>query len=170
MWIRSHRRARRASGARPTARTQARRASSLRCLRRRGRTPAGGARLTKARCCGGENWQWRSRLLIATWCLLTRPAMEVAHRYVVLHKRKVGPPAGKPRANPSVVLQFLECIDPVVKYVEAQFERTKAMITEGDGDLLSLLSGAGTPQVDIVFYVVLHRGSMLFYPAVFNVC
>ncbi len=58
-------------------------------------------------------------------------------------------------------IQFLECIEPVVRYVEAQFERTQAIIEYGEGDLLSLLSGSGTPQVDIVFYVILHS-SFLF--------
>jgi hypothetical protein len=53
-------------------------------------------------------------------------------------------------------LQFLECIEPVVRYVEAQFERTQSIVANGEGDLMSLLSGAGTPAVDIVFYVVLH--------------
>ncbi|KAI5795695.1 Septin-domain-containing protein [Geopyxis carbonaria] len=52
---------------------------------------------------------------------------------------------------------FLECIEPVVQYVEGQFDRTNSIINNGEGDLMSLVSGSGTPQVDIVFYVVLHR-------------
>lgn len=53
---------------------------------------------------------------------------------------------------------FLECIEPVVGYVEAQMERTRSIVNSGsDGELLSILSGNGTPQVDIVFYVILHR-------------
>jgi len=35
-------------------------------------------------------------------------------------------------------------------------EKTAGILRMGDGDLLSLLSGAGTPQVDIVFYAILH--------------
>lgn len=35
-------------------------------------------------------------------------------------------------------------------------ERTRAIVNGGDGELLSLLSGNGTPQVDVVFYVILH--------------
>lgn len=35
-------------------------------------------------------------------------------------------------------------------------ERTRATVNGGEGELLSLLSGSGTPQVDIVFYVILH--------------
>ncbi|RPB27713.1 HSP90-domain-containing protein [Terfezia boudieri ATCC MYA-4762] len=52
---------------------------------------------------------------------------------------------------------FAECVEPVVRYVEQQMEKTAGILKMGDGDLLSLLSGAGTPQVDIVFYVILHR-------------
>lgn len=35
-------------------------------------------------------------------------------------------------------------------------ERTRATVNGEEGELLSLLSGNGTPQVDIVFYVILH--------------
>lgn len=35
-------------------------------------------------------------------------------------------------------------------------EKTSAVLSAGEGDLLSLLSGAGTPQVDLVFYIILH--------------
>ena len=47
----------------------------------------------------------------------------------------------------------------MIRYVEAQMERTNALLTTGEGDLLSLLSGNGTPQVDVVLYVILHRKS-----------
>ncbi|RPA74705.1 hypothetical protein BJ508DRAFT_30286 [Ascobolus immersus RN42] len=50
-----------------------------------------------------------------------------------------------------------DCIDGVVRYVESQLERTSSMVTSGDGDLLTLLSGSGAPHVDVVFYVILHR-------------
>lgn len=53
-------------------------------------------------------------------------------------------------------MQFLECIEPVVRYVESQMERTRATVNGEEGELLSLLSGNGTPQVDVVFYVILH--------------
>ncbi|CAZ86582.1 unnamed protein product [Tuber melanosporum] len=52
---------------------------------------------------------------------------------------------------------FLECVEPVVRYVEGQLERTRAIVGGNSGDLLPLLSGDGTPQVDIVFYAILHR-------------
>jgi hypothetical protein len=35
-------------------------------------------------------------------------------------------------------------------------ERTRSIVNSGDGELLSILSGNGTSQVDIVFYVILH--------------
>ena len=35
-------------------------------------------------------------------------------------------------------------------------EKTSGILRAGEGDLLSLLSGGGTPQVDIVFYMILH--------------
>lgn len=40
-------------------------------------------------------------------------------------------------------------------------ERTRAIVNGGDGELLSLLSGNGTPQVDVVFYVILHSKFIL---------
>ncbi|CCX12258.1 Similar to Septin-7; acc. no. Q6GLZ5 [Pyronema omphalodes CBS 100304] len=52
---------------------------------------------------------------------------------------------------------FLECIEPIVKYVESQFDRTNNILNNGDRDLMSMISGSGTPQVDIVLYVILHR-------------
>ncbi|KAI5808518.1 Septin-domain-containing protein, partial [Peziza echinospora] len=52
---------------------------------------------------------------------------------------------------------FAECVEPVVRYVETQMERTASLLQTGEGDMLSLLSGNGTPQVDVVFYVILHR-------------
>ena len=44
----------------------------------------------------------------------------------------------------------------MVRYVEGQLERTRAVVSGNSGDLLPLLSGDGTPQVDIVFYAILH--------------
>lgn len=39
-------------------------------------------------------------------------------------------------------------------------KKTADTLAGGEGDLLSLLSGCGTPQVDVVFYVILHRKSL----------
>ena len=44
----------------------------------------------------------------------------------------------------------------MVRYVESQLERTRGIVSGNSGDLLPLLSGDGTPQVDIVFYAILH--------------
>ncbi|KAF3901687.1 Septin-4 [Orbilia brochopaga] len=52
---------------------------------------------------------------------------------------------------------YSECIGPVVKYVEKQLERTTSIMGGGEGDLLSFLTGNGSPQVDVVLYVILHR-------------
>ncbi|KAK6503487.1 hypothetical protein TWF481_008504 [Arthrobotrys musiformis] len=52
---------------------------------------------------------------------------------------------------------YSECIEPVVKYVEKQLERTTSIMSGSEGDLLSFLTGNGSPQVDVVLYVILHR-------------
>ncbi|KAF3902251.1 Septin-4 [Arthrobotrys entomopaga] len=52
---------------------------------------------------------------------------------------------------------YSECIEPVVKYVEKQLERTTSIMNGNEGDLLSFLTGNGSPQVDVVLYVILHR-------------
>ncbi|KAH0537394.1 hypothetical protein FGG08_005793 [Glutinoglossum americanum] len=52
---------------------------------------------------------------------------------------------------------FLEYVDPVVQYVESQLERTASAMRSGEGDVLGLLSGNGASQVDVVFYMILHR-------------
>jgi hypothetical protein len=52
--------------------------------------------------------------------------------------------------------QFLECVEPVVQYVESQLERTASAMRSGEGDVLGLLSGNGASQVDVVFYMILH--------------
>ncbi|KAF3922055.1 Septin-7 [Dactylellina cionopaga] len=52
---------------------------------------------------------------------------------------------------------YSECIEPVVKYVERQLERITSIIDGNEGDLLSFLTGNGSPQIDVVLYVILHR-------------
>lgn len=44
----------------------------------------------------------------------------------------------------------------MVKYVERQLERTSMIMNGDEGDLLSFLTGNGSPQIDIVLYVILH--------------
>lgn len=43
-------------------------------------------------------------------------------------------------------------------------EKTSGILRAGEGDLLSLLSGSGTPQVDVVFYMILHSRSFSVWP------
>ncbi|EPS43932.1 hypothetical protein H072_2052 [Dactylellina haptotyla CBS 200.50] len=52
---------------------------------------------------------------------------------------------------------YSECIEPVFKYVERQLERTTSIMNGDEGDQLSFLTGNGSPQVDVVLYVILHR-------------
>ncbi|KAI9771899.1 MAG: hypothetical protein M1840_001669 [Geoglossum simile] len=52
---------------------------------------------------------------------------------------------------------FLEYVEPVVQYVESQLERTASAMRSSEGDALGLLSGNGASQVDVVFYMILHR-------------
>ncbi|KAH0551163.1 hypothetical protein GP486_007503 [Trichoglossum hirsutum] len=52
---------------------------------------------------------------------------------------------------------FLEYVEPVVQYVESQLERAVSAMKSGEGDVLGILSGNGASQVDVVFYMILHR-------------
>ena len=45
-------------------------------------------------------------------------------------------------------------IEPVIKYVEAQLERTASLLNMSDADIVGLLSGSGGSQIDVVFYVI----------------
>lgn len=51
----------------------------------------------------------------------------------------------------------MECITPVVQYVENHLERSSSATGISNADLLSMLSGNGGSQVDVVLYVILHR-------------
>lgn len=55
--------------------------------------------------------------------------------------------------------QCMECIVPVVQYIESQIERSTSVDIISDGDLTSMLSGSGGSQVDVVFYLILHSNS-----------
>jgi len=46
--------------------------------------------------------------------------------------------------------------DAVVQYIEALLHRNASMATMSDSDLLSMLSGNGGVQVDVVLYVFSH--------------
>lgn len=52
---------------------------------------------------------------------------------------------------------IMEGVDAVMHYVESQLAKIASLPSMGEGDILSMLSGNGGPQVDVVFYLVLHR-------------
>lgn len=54
----------------------------------------------------------------------------------------------------------MESITPVMEYVQSQYERS-ASADVSDGELISMLSGGGGSQVDVVFYVILKSKSIL---------
>ena len=52
-------------------------------------------------------------------------------------------------------LSRIETIDEIVRYMEAQIKKP-FIAGSGDGDLISLLSGNGGSQVDVVLYLLSH--------------
>jgi hypothetical protein len=52
----------------------------------------------------------------------------------------------------------MECITPVVQYIESQIERSLGA-SIADSEIINLLSGNGGSQVDVVLYVVLNSRS-----------
>lgn len=48
----------------------------------------------------------------------------------------------------------LECITPVVDYIEAQFRKSSVQETASESDLINLMSGNGGHQVDLVLYLM----------------
>ncbi|TVY51153.1 Septin-5 [Lachnellula cervina] len=51
----------------------------------------------------------------------------------------------------------LECITPVVDYVESHFKKATSLDTLSEPDMISMLSGNGGSQVDLVLYVITQR-------------
>jgi hypothetical protein len=49
---------------------------------------------------------------------------------------------------------WLDCITPVVDYIEAQFRKSMAQETANESDLVNLISGNGGSQVDLVLYLM----------------
>lgn len=47
-----------------------------------------------------------------------------------------------------------EAINPVIQYIESQFERTILAMDTNDGDTLCLLGGNGGFHVDVIFYLI----------------
>ncbi|ELR05960.1 hypothetical protein VC83_08190 [Pseudogymnoascus destructans] len=50
-------------------------------------------------------------------------------------------------------ISSMECITPVMDYIQSQYERTVSADLS-DGELISMLSGGGGSQIDAVFYVI----------------
>jgi len=51
--------------------------------------------------------------------------------------------------------------DSVMRYIEASLHKNVSVAGMSDGDLLSVLSGNGGVQVDVVLYLFSHRKSIL---------
>lgn len=50
-----------------------------------------------------------------------------------------------------------QSVESVVQYVESQLTKVFSLANANEGELLSMLSGHGGTQVDVVFYMVLQR-------------
>ena len=48
----------------------------------------------------------------------------------------------------------MESMDSILQYVEGQFSKPFADISRSQGDIVSLLSGSGGFQVDVVLYMI----------------
>ncbi|KAF7937234.1 uncharacterized protein EAE98_001548 [Botrytis deweyae] len=51
----------------------------------------------------------------------------------------------------------LEVINPVVDYIESQFQKVESKHGMTDSDMIHLLGGNGGSQVDVVFYIIVNR-------------
>ncbi len=51
-------------------------------------------------------------------------------------------------------MSLMEGVEPAVQYIESQIARTTSTAQMNDADLLSLLSGNGGSQVDVVLYMI----------------
>lgn len=50
----------------------------------------------------------------------------------------------------------MECITPVVEYIESHFRKASAFEGLTESEMVNMLSGNGGPQVDLVFYVIMN--------------
>lgn len=50
-----------------------------------------------------------------------------------------------------------QSVESVVHYIESQLSKLFSLANEHEGELLSMLSGHGGTQVDVVFYMILQR-------------
>jgi len=53
-------------------------------------------------------------------------------------------------------LKCLECITPVVDYVESHFKKATSLDNTSESEMINMLSGNGGTQVDLVLYVIRH--------------
>lgn len=60
----------------------------------------------------------------------------------------------------------MESITPVVQYIESHMERSSSMVGTSDGEQISMLSGNGGSQVDVVFYVILNGWYPCYTPRI----
>lgn len=51
----------------------------------------------------------------------------------------------------------LECITPVVDYIESHFRKASAFEGLSESEMANMISGNGGPQVDLVLYVIMNR-------------
>lgn len=52
---------------------------------------------------------------------------------------------------------LLECITPVINYIESQFKKTSAFENLSESETINMLSGNGGSQVDVVLYLISNR-------------
>ena len=57
--------------------------------------------------------------------------------------------------------QCLECINPVIDYIESQFKKTNSFDDMSELEIINLLSGNGGSQVDVVLYAISNSKSRL---------
>jgi UDP-glucose 4-epimerase len=53
--------------------------------------------------------------------------------------------------------QCLECITPVVDYVESHFKKMSTFDGLTESEIINMLSGNGGSQVDVVLYIISNR-------------
>lgn len=51
-------------------------------------------------------------------------------------------------------IQYLECISPVVEYMESHFKKAMSLDSMTESNMVNLLSGNGGSQVDLVLYAI----------------
>lgn len=52
------------------------------------------------------------------------------------------------------LVQCLECITPVVDYIESQYRKATTLDNASESDMVNMLCGNGGSQVDLVIYTI----------------